>query len=108
MTSTGVSPPRRAREEPAAAQRALRAWPLLVVLAGVVAGLVVAALGEATWRLGCLVLGASLGLGAILRLVLPSRAAGLLQVRSKPFDTVLLVVLAAAVIVLALVVPTRR
>ena len=97
---------RRARVEPPAAARALRAWPLLVVLAGVVAGLVVATLGQATWRAGCLLIGASLGLGAVLRLALPSREAGLLQVRGKAFDTGLLVLLAAAVIVLAVLVPT--
>ena len=102
-----VSHARRARDEPAAAARALRAWPLLVVLAGVVLGLVVAMLGEATWRAGCLLIGASLGLGAVLRLVLPGREAGLLRVRGKAFDTGLLLLLAAAVIALALVVPTR-
>jgi Protein of unknown function (DUF3017) len=99
---------RRARDEPAAAARAQRVWPLLVVLAGVVAGLVVATLGQATWRAGCLLIGASLGLGAVLRLMLPGREAGLLQVRGKVFDTGLLLVLAGAVIVLALVVPTRN
>jgi hypothetical protein len=46
-----------------------------VVLAGVVAGLVVATLGQATWRAGCLLIGGSLGLGAVLRLALPSREA---------------------------------
>ena len=99
--------PRRA-QEPAYAARALRAWPLLVVLAGVVAGLVVALLGQETWRLGCLLIGGSLGLGAVLRLVLPSREAGLLQVRGKAFDTLMLLVLAVAVIALALAVPPPR
>ncbi len=80
------SRPRRARDEPAAAARALRAWPLLVVLAGVLAGLGLAVLGPATWRAGCLVIGGALGLGAVLRIALPSREAGLLQVRSKAFD----------------------
>jgi Protein of unknown function (DUF3017) len=98
---------RRSRDEPAAAARALRAWPLLVVLAGVVAGLVVATLGQATWRAGCLLIGASLGVGAVLRLVLPGREAGLLQVRGKAFDAGLLVVLAVAVVVLAIAVPMR-
>jgi hypothetical protein len=100
-----VSTPRRARDEPAAAARALRAWPLLVVLAGVVAGLVVATLGDDTWRAGCLLIGASLGVGAVLRLALPSREAGLLQVRGKAFDITLLVLLSVAVIVLAIAVP---
>jgi hypothetical protein len=101
-----VSEPRRVRDEPAAAARALRAWPLLVVLAGVVAGLGLAVLGPGTWRAGCLVIGAALSLGAVLRMVLPSREAGLLQVRSKAFDTTFLLLLAAAVVVLAILVPT--
>jgi hypothetical protein len=104
-TTTLMSTPRRARDEPAAAARALRAWPLLVVLAGVVAGLVVAMLGDSTWRVGCLLIGASLGLGAVLRLALPSREAGLLQVRGKAFDTTLLLLLSLAVIALAIAVP---
>lgn len=106
--TTMASQARRARDEPAAAARAQRVWPLLVVLAGVVAGLVVATLGQATWRAGCLLIGASLGLGAVLRLVLPSREAGLLQVRGKAFDAGLLVLLAVAVIVLAVLVPARN
>ena len=104
---TVASHARRARDEPAAAARAQRVWPLLVVLAGVVAGLAVAMLGQATWRAGCLLIGASLGLGAVLRLALPNREAGLLQVRGKAFDAGLLVVLAVTVIVLAVLVPAR-
>lgn len=104
---TTASRARRARVEPAAASRALRAWPLLLVLAGVVAGLVVATLGQSTWRAGCLLIGASLAVGAVLRMALPGREAGLLQVRGKAFDTALLVLLAAVIIVLAVLVPTR-
>jgi hypothetical protein len=98
---------RRARTEPTAAARTLRAWPLLVVLAGVVAGLVIALLGESTWRLGCLVIGGSLVLGAVERIALPSREAGLLQVRSKAFDAGMLIVLGVMVVVLAIAVPMR-
>jgi Protein of unknown function (DUF3017) len=96
---------RRARTEPTAAARTLRAWPLLVVLAGVVAGLVIALLGESTWRLGCLVIGGSLVLGAVERIALPSREAGLLQVRSKAFDAGMLIVLGAMIVALAILVP---
>jgi putative Mn2+ efflux pump MntP len=103
-----MSTPRRARDEPAAAARALRAWPLLVVLAGVVGGLMLATLGQETWRAGCLLIGASLGVGAVLRAALPSREAGLLQVRGKAFDIAVLVVLAVAVIVLAIAVPPEN
>ena len=99
---------RRARTEPTAAARTLRAWPLLVVLFGVVAGLVIAVAGESGWRVGCLVIGGSLGVGAIERIALPSRNAGLLQVRSKAFDAGMLIVLTTAIVVLALAVPTGR
>ena len=99
---------RRARTEPAAAARTLRAWPLVVVLIGVVAGLGIALVSESAWRLGCLVIGSSLGLGAVLRIALPSREAGLLQVRSKAFDAGMLIVLAAAIVALAIAVPPTR
>jgi hypothetical protein len=49
-----------------------------------------------------------LGVGAVERIVLPSRDAGLLQVRSKAFDAGVLILLSAAIIVLALAVPTGR
>ena len=97
---------RRARIEPTAAARTLRAWPVVVVLVGVVAGLVIALVVESGWRLGCLVIGGSLGVGALERIALPSREAGLLQVRSKAFDAGMLIVLAVTIVVLAVVVPT--
>ena len=46
--------------------RSLRLWPLLGVLLGVAAGLVVAVIGEQTWRLGCLIIGVSLLVGRSL------------------------------------------
>ena len=88
--------------------RSLRQWPLIVVVIGVAAGLVIAVVGEDTWRLGCLVIGASLGVGAVERIALPRGEAGLLQVRSKPFDVAVLGLCAAAVILLAIVVPAGR
>ena len=75
---------------------------------GVLAGLMVSLLGESTWRLGCLLIGASLGIGAVERIALPSRDAGLLQVRSKAFDVTVLAVIAAAIIALAIAVPEGR
>jgi Protein of unknown function (DUF3017) len=94
--------------ESSAAARSLRQWPLLIVVIGVVAGLVVSFLGESAWRLGCLLIGASLGIGAVERIALPSRDAGLLQVRTKAFDVTLLAVGAVAIIALAIVVPEGR
>jgi hypothetical protein len=93
--------------EPSAAL-SLRQWPLLVVVGGVVAGLVVVMLGNTTWRPGSLLIGASLVVGALERLVLPSRGAGLLQVRSKPFDVSVLALAGVAVLVLAVAVPAGR
>jgi hypothetical protein len=96
------------RPEPSTATRSLRQWPLLIVVIGVLAGLVVSFLGESTWRLGCLLIGASLGVGAVERIALPSRDAGLLQVRTKTFDVTVLAVTGAAIIALAIAVPEGR
>lgn len=95
------------RQEPNAAASPPR-WPLLVVVGGVLAGLAVAWLGERTWRVGCLLVGAALVVGAVERLVLPERDAGLLQVRGKAFDVAVLALTGVAVLVLAVVVPPGR
>jgi membrane associated rhomboid family serine protease len=94
--------------DPGGTVRPRRQWPLLLVVAGVLGGLVSAFLGPATWRPGCVVVGSSLVLGALLRLVLPTRAAGLLQVRGKAFDVVVVLLTGAAIIALAVVVPPAR
>jgi Protein of unknown function (DUF3017) len=96
------------RPETSATTRSLRQWPLLIVVIGVLAGLVVSFLGESTWRFGCLLIGASLGIGAVERIALPNRDAGLLQVRTKAFDVTVLAVAGAAIIVLAIAVPEGR
>lgn len=95
------------RPEPGVAL-SLRQWPLLVVAAGVLIGLVVAIVGDATWRLGSVLIGASLLVGAVERLVLPGRGAGLLEVRGKPFDVSVLALAGVAVVALAVVVPPGR
>ena len=92
----------------AAAAPQQRPWPLLVVVGGVALGLAVGLLVDSMWRLGCLLIGASLLVGAGERLVLPDRAAGLLQVRAKGFDVAVLALAGAAVVALALVVPSGR
>ncbi len=78
-------------------------WPIAIVLAGVVASLAVVALDR--FRLGSLMLAASLVLAFVLRLVLPADQAGMLAVRSKRVDLVVLGTLAAALVVFALWVP---
>lgn len=91
-----------------AAGASVRQWPLVVVVVGVLAGLVVAWLGETTWRLGCLVIGGSLLVGAVERLLLTDREAGLLQVRGKAFDVAVLTLTGLAVVALAIAVPSGR
>ena len=86
---------------PAAAHR--RIDPLLLVLAGVAAGIVVAVLRRP--QPGMLVIAVTLAVAAVLRLVLRPRAAGSLVVRSRQVDVAVLAVLAAAVATLALVTP---
>ena len=95
------------RSEPSAA-RSLRQWPLLVVVVGVLAGIGVVLGGDGTWRLGCVLIGLSLVVGALERLLLPSREAGLLEVRSKGFDVAVLAVAGLAVLTLSMVVPPGR
>jgi len=91
-----------------AAARSQRYWPLLVVVVGVALGLAIAFVGEDSWRIGCLIVGSSLGIGAVERLALPAGEAGLLQVRSKAFDIVFLALAGGAVIALAIAVPPGR
>lgn len=78
-------------------------WPIAVVLMGVVVSLIIVALDH--FRIGSLMLGASLVLAFALRLVLPGDRVGLLAVRSKSVDLVVLGTLAAALVVFALWVP---
>jgi len=73
----------------------------MIVVVGVLLGLVIAALGQNAWRIGCVVIGASLCVGAIERVVLPRRDAGLLQVRGQAFDVAVLGLAGISIIVLA-------
>ncbi len=92
-----------------AADRSSNPWPLVIIVAGALAGLGYAVFGgRDAWRLGCVIIGATLGIGALLRLVLPKPTAGLLAVRGRAFDVAFLVLGGAAIIVLALVVPGGR
>lgn len=81
----------------------VRQWPLLLVLGGGALALLVVAFDG--FRLGCTLLGASVGFAAVARAVLPARRVGLLVVRSRPFDVVVLTAMGAALVVLAAVVP---
>ncbi|MFM9377842.1 DUF3017 domain-containing protein [Gordonia sp. VNK21] len=64
--------------------RILRQIPFFAVLAVVAVAAILVIIDR--WRRGAFVFGAALLLGAVLRALLPSERAGLLQVRSRPFD----------------------
>jgi hypothetical protein len=80
-----------------------REWPLAISLAVVVAGLVVVA--DDHFRRGTVVLSFGVTLALFLRVLLPTDQAGLLAVRSKKVDVVVLAVLAVGTSVMALWVP---
>ncbi len=77
----------------------------LVVLLGVGVGLVVVTLAD--WRLGIRIAAGSLIFGAMCRLLLPTQHAGMLAVRNRWFDAVLLTLLGVAMIVLATSIPNQ-
>ncbi len=80
--------------------------PSSFVVAVAAAGLVLVSVGH--WRQGTVVIGGAMLVGAGLRLLLPSRRAGSLVVRSRPFDTGLLLFLGLATIALAISIPTAQ
>ena len=86
---------------PSVRSRAVRV-PALSVLAVAAAGLLVAVVDG---RLGGLVVGLALLLGAGLRLVLPPPRAGWLAVRNRGLDAALLLLVGVALVVLATTVP---
>jgi hypothetical protein len=77
----------------------------LVVLAVTVTGLAVVVLGD--WRTGIRWMASGLVLGAVTRMVLPGRDAGMLAVRNKWLDGALLSGLAAALFFLATSIPDQ-
>ena len=80
-----------------------REWPITVVLAVVVIGLLVVASHH--FRRGSIVIAFAITLALFLRLLLPAADAGLLAVRSKRVDLGVLAVLALATSVFTLWVP---
>jgi hypothetical protein len=78
----------------------VRQLPLLVVLLVVGAGLLLVTLGE--WRQGLVVIGLALIGAGVLRLLLPVRRVGLLAVRSRPVDVLLLLGVGVALTALTL------
>ena len=90
------------RSAASTATRGLQQWPLLLVVGGVVLGLLIAAVGDGTWRIGCVVIGSSLCVGAVERIALPRRDAGLMQVRGQAFDVAVLSLTGISIIALAI------
>lgn len=82
----------------------MREAPALLVLVAVAAGLVLTTLGH--WRGGLYGVGLALLLAAGLRSSLPRAVAGLLAVRSRTLDVLVLLVLGTGVLLLANAVPT--
>jgi hypothetical protein len=101
MSTTDSPPPAKGP-----VQAVLGQWPLALVLSGVGVGLLVVAL-TGHWRIGCTMIGASVTLGGILRLM-PNRRVGLLAVRSRLIDTVLLLGSGVGIVVLTWVMPLSR
>lgn len=77
----------------------------LVVVAVAAIGIAVVAFGP--WRRGVLVLGIALVGAAVARLVLRENDAGMLRVRSRPFDVTALAGVGVALIVLAANIPDQ-
>lgn len=75
----------------------------LAILALTLVGLVVVAFGN--WRGGVHAIAVALAVAGVVRAVLPHRDAGMLEVRSRWFDTGLLIGVAVAVWTLASTIP---
>ncbi|SEG62379.1 Protein of unknown function [Actinacidiphila yanglinensis] len=75
-----------------------RQWPIIVVIAGAIIGLIVTATGA--FRAGTLLIGAALLLGAVLRWALTN--VGMLAIRSRFTDVITYGILGAAIVLLAL------
>lgn len=81
-------------------------WPLGVCLLIVGLGIVFGFLGH--WRKASMSIALAMGVAGVLRCVLPRRTAGLLVVRRTVFDVLVYFGSAAAIAVVAFVVPPAR
>ena len=82
------------------------AWlPYLIVLAGVAAGMFVTWQGSKYAGRGAAIIGCSLLAGALARLILPARYAGLLASRRKASDVLAFAAFGAAVLAVAIALP---
>lgn len=77
----------------------------LVVIGMALTGLAITLAGA--WRTGVSWMGTGLLVGAASRLLLPERRAGMLRVRRKTSDVMMLAVAGLALVILAVVVPSQ-
>ena len=96
---------RAAQTDGDSATSALAWLPYLIVLAGVAGGMFVAWKGSKYAGRGAGLIGASLLVGAVARLILPARYAGLLSSRRKASDVLALALFGAAVLAVAIALP---
>jgi len=84
-------------------RRGFREWPILIVCLGIAGGLVY--LGMNHFKRGAMIVAIFVCVAAVLRLVLPTRAAGMLAVRSRVVDVLGLIALGLAIAIITYVVP---
>lgn len=89
-----------------ARRTARRQWPALLVLCLLAASLGITSTGH--WRRGAFAIGCTVLVAGLLRGTLASRAAGVLAVRSRWFDTCLLLACGGAMLAITMVVPHSR
>ena len=85
-----------------AVQQVLGQWPLACVLTGVTIGLAMVVLSH--WRAGSTLIGVAITAGGLLRLM-PQQRVGLLAVRNRAVDSILLLGVGIGVIILAWWIP---
>ena len=96
---------RATRDGEATAAAGLAWLPYLIVLAGAAAGMFIIWRGSKYAGPGAGLIGASLLAGALARLILPTRYAGLLASRRKASDVLALAAFGAAVLAVAISLP---
>ena len=93
---------RRLRRTARRTARRIRAqWPFLLVFAVLLAAVVYLALAPTHWRRGSSIVALGALLAGLLRLVLPTPRAGLLEVRARWFDVFCYGVLGVLILVAA-------
>ncbi len=100
-----MSTPTDERPPKTLVQQILGQWPLATVLTGVAVGLAIVFLSH--WRAGSTLVGLSITIGGLLRLM-PQQRVGLLAVRNRAVDSILLLGVGIGITVLAWWIPPSR